>query len=316
MANVLIRSSFQDIFDNLLPAIDAVYMQARELDESNAPWEKLFYMKKSSRQFENLTGFSGFGQFSSVGEGEDIPLMDIAQLHDKKFTHTKFAGAWQVTEEMEDDDKFDLVSGLAKAFARSYRFTKEVNFANVFNNSTSSEKSADGVSIVNDTHVLENGATVDNNAGATDFGLSSAQAAYNYFATLTDDKGIRTPLSPAYLVGHPNMRWIFKEIMGSEYIPVTNGSSVAGSDLNKINVLNEENINIVLWPEITDTNSWYFVVKPSDVNGFGLRGYNRQDFTTSTDFDVRNLTMISVARGRWSRGCYDWRQVYGGQGST
>jgi len=311
MANVLVRSNFQDIFDNLLPAIDAVYMQAKELDESNAPWQKIFKMKKSTRQFENLTGFSGFGQFTSVGEGEDIPIMDIAQLHDKKFTHTKFAGAWQVTEEMEDDDKFDLVSGLAKAFSRSYRFTKEVNFANVLNNSAGSETSADGLSILNDAHLLENGGSIDNNAGTTDFGLSAAQAAFNHFATLTDDKGIRTPLSPKFLVGHPANRWIFGEIMGSQFIPTTNGSSVAGSDLNKINVLNEEKLDVILWPELTDQDAWWIIASPDSVNGFGLRGYDRQQFTTSTDFDVRNLTMISVARGRWSRGCYDWRQVYG-----
>lgn len=311
MANVLVRSSFQDIFDNLLPAIDAVYMQAKELDESKAPWKKIFSMKKSSRQFEDITGFSGFGQFSTVGEGEDIPLMDIAQLHDKRYTHTKFAGAWQVTEEMEDDDKFDLVSSLAKAFARSYRFTKEVNFANVLNNSATSETSADGLSILNDAHVLENGSTIDNNAGTTDFGLSAAQTAYNHFATLTDDKGIRTPLSPKYLVGNPANRWIFGEIMGSQFIPVTNGSSVAGSDLNKINVLYEEDPEIILWPELTDTDAWWLIATPEAVGGFGLKGYDRQPFTTSTDFDVRNLTMISVARGRWSRGCYDWRQVYG-----
>lgn len=216
---------------------------------------------------------------------------------------------------MEDDDQFDLVSSLARAFARSYRFTKEVNFANVLNNAFSTETSADGLAIIHDAHVLANGATIDNDGDATDFGLSAAQTAYNHFATLTDDQGIRTPLSPAYLVGHPANRWIFNEIMGSQYIPVTNGSSVAGSDLNKINVLYEENLSIVLWPEITDQDAWFMIAKPSAVNGFGLRGYNRQDFTTSTDFDVRNLTMISVARGRWSRGCYDWRQVYGASGS-
>jgi hypothetical protein len=311
MANVLVRSSFQDIFDNLLPAIDAVYMQAKDLDESKAPWQKLFSMKKSTRQFENLTGFSGFGQFSSVGEGEDIPLMDVAQLHDKKFTHTKFAGAWQVTEEMEDDDKYDLVSGLAKAFSRSYRFTKEVNFANVLNNSGTTETSADGLSILNTAHLLQGGGSVSNSAGTTDFGLAAAQTAYNYFATLVDDNGIRTPMSPKYLVGHPANRWIFGEIMGSQYIPVTNGANVAGSDLNKINVLNEEDLDVVLWPEIVDQDAWWMIASPEATGGWGLIGYDRQPFTSSTDFDVRNLTMISVARGRWSRGCYDWRGVYG-----
>jgi hypothetical protein len=314
MANVLVRSSFQDIFDNLLPAIDAIYMQSKELDENDAPWEKLFYMKKSTRQFENITGFSGFGQFQNVGEGEDIPLMDIAQLHDKKFTHTKWAGAWQVTEEMEDDDKYDLVSGLAKAFARSFRFTKEVDFANVLNNSFTSETSADGSAILT-THTLENGQTISNLGSAADFGLAGAQAAYNHFATLTDDKGIRTRLSPKFLVGHPANRWLFGEIMGSQYIPVTNGSSVAGSDLNKINVLYEESLTTILWPELTDQDAWWMIADPDAVGGFGLRGYNRQPFTTSTDFDVRNLTMISVARGRWSRGCYDWRQLYGAVGA-
>ena len=94
---VLVRSNFQDFYDNLLPAIDSVYIQSRDLDESKAPWKQLFAIRNSSRQFENVSGVSGFGQFANVGEGETVPLMTIAQLYDKKFTHLKWAGAWQIT---------------------------------------------------------------------------------------------------------------------------------------------------------------------------------------------------------------------------
>jgi hypothetical protein len=84
---------------------------------------------------------------------------------------------------------------------------------------------------------------------------------------------------------------------------------------NEINVLNEETLKEIYWPEVTDNDAWYVFAKPSDVHSNGLRMYDRQEFTVSTDFDVRNLTMISVGRGRWSRGVIDWRQTYGSTGA-
>lgn len=316
MAGVLIRSNYQDIFDNLLPAIDTVYLQANELDETDAPWQQIFSMKKSKRQFENVTGVSGFGLFSSAGEATTIPLMDITQLYRKNFLHTKFAGAWQVSEEMEDDDQFEVVSSLARAFARSYRFTKEVNFANALNNAFSggSERSADGV-VPFTTHTMADGNT-KNNSATSDMGVTALQAMFNHFATLTDDKGIRVKLQPAMIVAHPNMRWIIGEILRSEYKPQLSSVTAGTADQNAINVLSEETLKEVYWAELTDTNAWYVFAKPSAVNGLGWRGYDRQAFTTTTDFDVRNLTMISVGRGRWSRGCIDWRQGYASAGAS
>jgi hypothetical protein len=303
--SLLVRSNFQDIFDNRLAAIDSIYMQHRDLDESKAPWKKIFAVRKSNRQFENVTGFTGFGQFGNVGEGSDIPLMTIGQLYDKKFTHTKWAGAWQVTEEMEDDDQDELVASLARAFARSFRFTKEVNMANVLNNGFGTENAADGADVFA-SHTLFDSSTISN-LNSSDFGVSAAQAMYNHFATLTDDQGIRCHLRPEYIVAHPNMRWVIGEVLGSEYKPFV--------ATNERNVLNEETLQEIYWPEITDTDAWFVFASPSAVGGNGLRIYNRQEFTVSTDFYVRNLTMISVGRGRWSRGVIDWRQGYASAGA-
>lgn len=297
---LMVRSNFPDIFDSLLAAIDSVYIQSKDLDEKKAAWKKIFNVRSSDRQFENVTGFTGFPTFGSVGEGEEIPTINAAQLFDKKFTHTKFAAAWRVSEEMEDDDQYELVASFARAFSRSYRFTKEVNLSNVLNNATTSETSADG-SFWGATHTLYNGSTVANNV-ATDFGISAAQTMYNHFATLTDDQGIRIQLSPKYIVAHPAMRWVIGETLRSEYKPFTGD--------NTINVLNEETLQEIYWPEITDQDGWFVFTSPEDLNGNGLRMYNRQDFTVSTDFDVNNLTMVSVGRARWSRGVVDWRQGY------
>lgn len=303
--SVLVRSNFQDIFDNRLAAIDSIYMQHKDLDESKAPWKKIFAVRKSNRQFENVTGFTGFGQFGNVGEGENVPLMTIGQLYDKKFTHTKWAGAWQITEEMEDDDQDELVASLARAFARSFRFTKEVNMANVLNDGFGTENSADGSDFFA-THTLFDGSTISNLSTA-DFGVSAAQAMYNHFATLTDDQGIRCHLRPEYIAAHPNMRWVIGEVLGSEYKPFVS--------TNEKNVLNEETLQEIYWPEITDTDAWYVFSSPSAVGGNGMRMYNRKEFSVSTDFYVQNLTMISVGRGRWSRGVIDWRQGYASAGA-
>lgn len=177
--------------------------------------------------------------------------------------------------------------------------------SNVLNNGFGSETAADGVALYG-SHVLYNGSTIANNV-ATDFGVSAAQTMYNHFATLTDDQGLRIWLMPKYIYAHPSMRWVIGETLRSEYKPFV--------ATNEINVLNEETLTECYWAEITDTDSWHVFSDPESVGGLGLRIYNRQDFTTSKDFDVKNFTAISASRGRWSRGVIDWRQGYGSQGA-
>lgn len=303
---VMVRNNFPDIFTSLLAAIDSIYIQSRDLDETKAGYLKLFNVRKSDRQFENVTGFGGFPTLGSYSEGEDLTLYTVPQLYDKKFTHLKYGGAWQVSEEMEDDDQYELVANMARAFARAYRFTKEVDLSNVINNAQSStETSADGSNWAA-IHTLYSGAT-KTNAASTDFGVSAAQTVFNYFATMTDDRGIRVRLAPKYIVYPPAMRWVIGETLRSQYKPFV--------ATNEVNVLSEEDLVEIPWAEITDTDSWAVFCDPKDVNGNGLRLYDRQPFTVSTDFKVENLTMVSVGRGRWSRGVIDWRQGYHSAGA-
>src|SRR3990167_11019844 len=120
-----LRANFPDFFIDLLPALDSVYMQAKDLDEKKAPWRKLFAIKTSDGSFENVSGVSGFDTFVNVGEAEEVPLMNIAQLYDKKFTHLKWAGAYGISEEASDDDNFEIIASMAQAHAKSFRYTKD-----------------------------------------------------------------------------------------------------------------------------------------------------------------------------------------------
>ena len=297
---LIVRSNFTDLFESRLAFLDSLYIQSKDLDETKAAWKKIFSIKKSDRAREQVTGVSGFDQVITVGEAEEVPTMNIAQLYDKTFIHTKYAGAFQVSEEMEDDDQDEVIASLAGAHARSFRFTKEVSLANVLNDGGGSETSADGSAIFS-THTLYDTSSKANTA-AVDFGVSAAQTMFNHYATLTDDRGLRIKASPKYIVANPAMRWVIEETLRSQYKPFV--------ATNEINELASEDLTAIYWAELTDTDAAYVSCDPSDLGGNGLRLYNRQDFTVSTAFDERNLTMISVGRGRWSRGCIDWRQVY------
>jgi hypothetical protein len=297
---LILRANFTDLFESRLAYLDSLYIQSRDLDETKAAWKKLFAVRSSEKARESVTGVSGFDQFINVGEAEEVPTMNIAQLYDKTFVHLKWAGAFQVSEEMEDDDQDEVIASLARAHARAFRFTKEVNLANVLNDGGSTETSADGSAIFA-THTLYDTSTTANTA-AVDFGVSAAQTMFNHYATLTDDRGLRIKLAPKYIAANPQMRWVIEETLRSQYKPFV--------ATNEINELASEDLTAIYWAELTDTDAVYVSCDPDDLNGNGLRLYNRQDFTVSTGFDEKNLTMFSVGRGRWSRGCIDWRQVY------
>lgn len=305
--SVMVRNNYPDFYLSMLAMIDSVYIQSKDLDESKASWKKIFAWRDSESPFENVSGLSGFPVLASVGEGEDYPLYSTAQLYDKRFTHTKFGGAWQVSEELQDDDQFELVASFPKAFARAYRFTREVDHANVINNAQASETSADGSNWAA-AHTLYSGGTLTN-AVSTDFGVSAAQTMFNYFATMTDDRAIRIRMRPKYIVANPAMRWVIGEVLRSQYSPYTTN--------NAINVLSEDEFRLeeIYWPEVTDTDRWSVFADPDDLDGNGLRGYTRKEFTTSTDFKLENTTMVSVGRGRWSRGVIDFRQGYDSAGA-
>jgi len=302
-----LRANFPDFFLDLLPGLDSVYMQAKDLDETKAAYKKIYFTKDSDSAFEQVSGVSGFDTFINVGEAEEVPLMNIAQLYDKKFTHLKWAGAYGISEEMSDDDNFEIVANMARAHARAFRYTKEVDLAGPLNNGGNSalETSADGSAIFA-THTLYDGSTIANTV-ATDFGVSAAQTMFNHFATMTDDRGQDIGLSPKWILANPRMKWVIEETLKSSYKPFV--------ATNEINAISDEDLSPVYWNRITDQDAWYVSTDPDALNGNGLRLYNRQDFTTSNDFDVRNLTMFVVGRGRWSRGCIDWRQLYRSTGA-
>jgi hypothetical protein len=302
---ISVRANYPDTFLDLLAGLEEVYSQSRQLQAAKSDWKKVFSMKDSDTAFEQMASTVGFPKFGTVGEAADVPLYNGAQLFDKKFTHTKTAGAWQISEEMQDDDKFSIVADLGKSAGRSYRYTYEVDHANVINNGASTETAADGIAIFG-AHVLYNGSTITNGV-STDFSVSAAQAMFNHFRMLTDDQGIRIGLKPKYFLAPPHMLWVYKEVMKSEWKPYV--------ATNEMNAVAEEVLTPIWWSEISDTDSWSVWADPDDVDGKGLVSFDRKGMETDVDFQVRNLTAISVIRGRWSRGCFEWRQGYGSAGA-
>ena len=105
-----------------------------ELKEHPPKWDKMFKSFKSTKAFEVAVQLEGFGLHTEKNEGDDITFDSRRQGFTPKYIHTTFAKGYIVTREALEDELYNQLDEGARALGRSWRITKEVQGASVYNN--------------------------------------------------------------------------------------------------------------------------------------------------------------------------------------
>lgn len=297
-----LEQNFRNFFGvSALPALDEIFFDHYEQAED--PRSKLYNMESTDRELVQKAGVTSLGLLSQVQEAEQAPKDSFNQSYSKNYSILKYAKAIGISDEMIQDDRFDMISKMVKSLARSSRETQLFIAMNVFNNSFSSETSWDGVAIISASHPTEVG-NQSNIQTAADLSYSSLATAEQQFRQFQDGRGKQLLIKPKILLVSESDRQNALEIVQSPY--------KAGTANNNINALGADGgLTVISSPYLTDADAWFLLSDPMD---HGLRIIDRQPLTTKMDEDVLAGVLYYKAQYRQVVGCDEWRGIVGNQG--
>ena len=298
-----LEQNFRNFFGvAALPALDEIFFDHYEQAED--PRAKLFNMESTDRELVQKAGVTSLGLLNIVAEANQAPKDSFNQSYSKNYSVLKYAKAIGISDEMIQDDRFDMISKMVKSLARSSRETQQFTAMNIFNNAFGSETSWDGVSIISASHPTEVG-NQSNSLTSADLSYSSLAVAEQAFRSVQDGRGKHLLIKPRILLVSESDRQNAIEIVQSPY--------KANTANNNVNALGADGgLTVISSPYLTDSDAWFLLSDPMD---HGLRIIDRQSMTTKMDEDVLAGVMYYKAQYRQALGCDEWRGIFGNAGA-
>lgn len=291
----------------LWPGVNAWY--GREYDAYPVEYTKLFESHTSKRNYEQDVGVSGFGLLAVKNEGAPTSYDTEQQGFTTTYRHTVYSSGFIVTQEMMDDDQYDVVAPRrAKQLAFAARQTKEVNGANVYNRAfTAGYVGGDGQVLLASTHVNVAGGTYSNILStASDLSEAALEQACIDISLLKDDRGLTIALVGESLHIPPQLEFEAARILKTQFRVGTDNN-----DINAIKELGKFRKGASVNHFFTDADAWFIRTNAKD----GMKYFERKadTFTMDNDFDTENAKF--KVQGRYSFGWSDPRGLFGTAGA-
>lgn len=280
---MIIRGSFSQFYlSTMLPALHHVIKaQGKKIPPQ---YPKIFRSEDTTRSIEQVTGISGVGLFTQLGENEPVRWDDPEQGYPKTFQPVRFGLGIQASRDAIEDDKIGLITRRAIALERSGRETIEIQAASVFNNAFSgSYLGPDGVCLCSDSHPLYKAGGVQSNllAVAADLAVASLELMMTAYETQVDDTGLEIRMPAPRVVVAPENRWNVNEILQSNL-----RSDTANNTTNAFQYAEGGLPTAFIWRYLTDPDAWFLVAPPEEtelVIFWRRRPYNHGWFDDDTE---------------------------------
>jgi hypothetical protein len=267
-------------------------------------YRDIFSVEKSSKNYEEDPGLSGFGLAPVKTEGGAIAYDSESQSWTKRYTHVVYGLGYVVTEEELEDSQYEIVSKRrSKRLAFSMRQTKEIVAANVLNRATTSGYTGgDGVVLLSTAHTSTNGNWSNKLATPADLSEASLEDLMIQIGQATNDRGLAVALRATKLIIPINLMFDAKRLLKSD-----GQSGTPNNDINAVKGMIDYTVNHYL----TDPDAWF--IKTDAPNGMTMFERRALAFQTDNDFDTSNAR--AKATMRFSVGWTDPRGLFGSEGS-
>lgn len=294
------RANFGDLLE---PAFKKIFDDA--FTEKEMVFPKIFSVQESSKQDEKVSGVTGFGLLQQTGEGSPIDYEDPVQMYDTRFVHLKYTKGFKVSEELVEDDQYNVIKGKPAQLGRAARRTAENSAANIFNRAFSqSYVGGDAYPLISTTHPRSDGGSSQSNASSTGITLTEANVETARIAARQqlDDKGMRIQTMPDTIVVPVDLE--------KDAMIIANSTMRPGSADNDINVYKGK-FTVIPWDYITLNNTMWFML---DSTQHKLMWFwrVRPEFKQDSAFDT-GMALFKT-RTRFSNGFADWRGTWGSLG--
>lgn len=290
----------------LWPGMHAFF--GRTYNEKPVQWKEIFEVEKSSKNYEEDTLVTGFGQATIKTQGGSVYYDTETQGYTKRYTHVVYGLGYIVTREEDEDNLYEVVSKRRiKGLAFSHRQAEETVHANILNRAfNSSYTGGDAKEMCATDHPTLSGNQSNELATAADFSEASLEDLLIQIRQAKNDRGLRIALRPMKLIGPNNLQFEFQRVLKSEL-----RSGTANNDVNAVRSMGLLPEGYVINDYLTDTDAWF--IKTDCPHG--LMHFDRRalEFKTDSDFDTEN--MKAKATRRFASGWTDFRGLYGTPGA-
>jgi len=272
-------------------------------------WQQIAKVETEGKRHSILEGNGAtFGQLLAISEGGATPLDSMDQGNSKEVFFTNYALGFMVTEDMADDDQFNVLSKAPQELGKSANYTNELVFWDQYNGAfvTTTRSALDGIALCG-THLLLDSADTLDNAGSGALSASTLQTALDFYRNMENERGIPIVMKPDLLIIPPELVWMAKKLLLSEYNPAA--PSTTGQML--MNPYKDEGLSYMVVNFLTSTTAWFLVSK-SDLD---TRFIWRRKLMPKSYDDPNTDSRIYKAKMRIAADFWEWRGVYGSPGT-
>jgi hypothetical protein len=257
------------------------------LKEHPEEYSQFLKVETSASAFEEDQIIAGLGLARKKPEGEQLTYDDPIQGASRRYIHDTYSLGWQVTMEMKEDDKYNIMSQMPGELMKSSRQQIEAVGANVLNLSFGLVLTADGVSFMNSAHPLVGGGTYQNMLNpSTDISITSMQDMLLIFENTINERGLRMRLEPNFLWIPPALQFVAAQTLQSQFLPGT-----GNNDINPIQGRVEPRVLHFL----TSNTAW-FMSAGGEQNYAKFKWRKRFATETIDDFETKGTKYSIVFR--------------------
>jgi hypothetical protein len=270
-------------------------------------YTKLFDIKTSNKNYEELVEQTGFGLAPVKAEGSSTSYDSHAQGQTARGTNKAYSLGYIITREEKADNLYTEVSmQRAASLAFSMAQTRENVGANVYNRAfNSSYAGGDAKELCATDHSSLVGDQSNELATAADLSEASLEDLTVQIMDAKNSKGLKISLQPKCLIVPTALIYDAQRILES--------TLRVDSANNDINALKSMSVipEVVVNNYLTDNDAWFIRTNAPS----GLVWFDREpvQFTKDEDFDTDNAKAKAYMRfvPMWG----DWRGVYGSPGA-
>lgn len=292
------RANFGDLLE---PGLRKIFDD--EFSDIPEVYSTIFHVNDSSVDVERDSSVTGFGLMTQTAEGAPITYEDPIQMYDISYVHLKYTKGFKVSQELVEDDRYNVINKKPKALARSARRTAEFLAAQIFNNAFSSGTGGDAKYLCSTSHPRADGGTAQSNASGSGITLTETNlnTALLAMRAQLDDKGMKIGVKASTLIVPPALEKTAQILTQS-----TLRSGTADNDYNYYRGI----VDVVGWDWLSSSTAWFLLDKSVHQLNWFWRA--RPEFKQDNSFDTE-MALFKV-RMRLSRGWSDWRGVWGSKG--
>jgi hypothetical protein len=298
-----LRGTFPALYDNIDKYVTALL--GKNVQEIQPKHPRVFPKVTFDSKFKRWVTSAPFGDVPEKPEGNPYATDIIQQAYTKDVTPREWGLMFEVSETAEEDDQYDELAKKSKYLVFAMRRVEDKQAANVLNNGFTTQLTADGVALFSTAHTLKRGGTAKNRP-STDADLSYTGLVQAFIDLATDTKlesgQLADPPTEYVLVVPPHSEMLAHRLVNAVGLPQS-----ADNDPNPLK--DRRRITVMVWPDLSDTDSWFLI--PVDKDRNGLIYAERLPITQPPmDRDPQTGNKLYKLRCRKTWDSIDWRNCW------